>query len=62
VPGGAKTYHLPKNILIFSNEVKKHTILASQGGKSPLLSSPADAHGRVLLGYWIWIVSPVISF
>jgi len=46
--GGAKTYYLPKRHLetyyFPLKKVKKHTILAGQGGQGPLLSSPADAH------------------
>jgi len=36
---------MPENILFSFKKVKKHTILAGQGGgKCPLLPSPADAH------------------
>ena len=41
--GGAKTYYLPKkhlNILFSSKKVKKHTILAGQGGQGPPLALP----------------------
>jgi len=44
IPGGAKTYYLPKktlkNILFSPKIVKKHTILASQGGQGPPLALP----------------------
>jgi len=33
---------------VFFQKVEKHTILAIQGGKSPFLPSPADAHGKAL--------------
>jgi len=45
---GAKTYYLPhkhqKTYYFPEKKAEKHTILASQRRKGPLLPSPADAH------------------
>jgi len=47
--GGGKHIICPKKILFSSKKFKKHTILVCQGGKGPLLPSPADAHALYIV-------------